>query len=428
MEFNSSNPVGGESQLAKVAGALDYINTLPPERNGDLVLVLDGVNDVWMQLRPGVLIERYFDINRRATARIRARLGQKAMENDKIGQRILFLAQKSCWPREEGSPGCSAVPDSPLPRNVYGLETDMDIGNEKNPYVKFRPRHLNFGVGLGDVASLRSLLSHALEKMTVDANFGSAQDVFAQIFEEQEYQREVIRRQDMGMVQRVGQLLKSLIVKESSVLGSLPTQRLLELADCPSSEFGIGLDYEGLLGHATMYAEMESEWLRHNETEVIAEASKKQNISPVKVSRVPEDITRSLTPFWSANGAKDGLPQNLGWQNVPLYTNLWTGNVPAIIHQNTNNEGAKDAWKRTWFHSHARKLLDVYINEPYRPVATLRDAGHEVAYWSEAFNKWEFGTTNEEQQWIQWEEVCGDYQEEIFGDGKGIWRPPRVDY
>jgi len=367
-EFNSSNP----PNEGKLSGVLEYINTLGPDRDDDLVLVIDGY-DTWMQLRPGVLIERYFDINERADCRIQARLGQDAVLQEKIQQRIVFSAQKQCS-LDADDPGCYAVPESTLPRDVYGPQTDKYVLDEENPDVKFRPRYLNSGVGMGDVAAMRKLFRHALD----------------------------------------------------------PAALLIELTDGSPFEFGIGLDYESLLGHPTMFAEYESEWIRHNDSTFITDVSRIQGISPPRISRVPEDITRSLRPFWSANGAKDGLPQDLDWGNVPLHTNLWTGNVPAIIHHNAhvqNMASLKERhWTRTWFQSHARTLMDLHTTEPYKPVAILKDAIQEVAYWSPFMTKWETRTSDPNQEWIWWEQSCRGYEEEIFRDGKGNWSSPRTDY
>ena len=181
-----------------------------------------------------------------------------------------------------------------------------------------------------------------------------------------------------------------------------------------------------------MFAEYDSEWIRHNDSTFITDASRSQGIFPPRISRVPEDITRSLPPFWSANGAKDGLPQNLDWGNVPLHTNLWTGNVPAIIHHNAhihNMDSLKERhWSRTWFQPHARALMDLHTTEPYKPVAVLKDASQEVAYWSPFMSKWETRTSDPDEEWIWWEQHCRGNEEEIFRDGKGNWSSPRTDY
>jgi hypothetical protein len=413
-EFNSSNPLNE----GRLSGVLKYINTLGPERDDDLVLVIDGY-DTWMQLRPGVLIERYFDINERANCRIQSRLGQDAVLKERIQQRIVFSAQKQCS-LDADDPGCYAAPESTLPRDVYGPQTDKYVLDEENPDIKFRPRYLNSGVGMGDVAAMRKLFGHALEKTKATANHESNQNIFAQIFGEQEFQREVIRRKYMN---KNG---------DNRFQDSDPAALLIELTDGSHFEFGIGLDYESLLGHSTMFAEYESEWIRHNDSTFITEVSRIQGISPPRISRVPEDITRSLRPFWSANGAKDGLPQDLDWGNVPLHTNLWTGNVPAIIHHNAhiqNMASLKEThWTRTWFQSHARILMDLHTTEPYKPVAILKDAIQEVAYWSPFMTKWETRTSDPDQEWIWWEQSCRGFEEEIFRDGKGNWSSPRTDY
>ncbi|KUJ07372.1 uncharacterized protein LY89DRAFT_364300 [Mollisia scopiformis] len=178
--FDDASLVAGGSHLAKISGILDYLNTLGDERNDDLVLAVDAY-DVWFQLRPVVMIHRYYELIRMAKQRIIARLSRAAVEAEKIEQSVIFSTQKRCWPREADDPGCFAIPESTLPKDVYGPETDTDAGTADNPYLKYRPRYLNSGVSMGDVAGMKRLFRHALQRMQQDRNFGSDQNIFAQI-------------------------------------------------------------------------------------------------------------------------------------------------------------------------------------------------------------------------------------------------------
>jgi hypothetical protein len=142
--FDDAALVDGGSHLAKIAGVHQYVSALNEEHDEDLVLMIDGY-DVWLQLRPQTLIDRYFAINRDADQRIRRVMGHAG---DGIQQEIIFGCQKRCWPWKEDDPPCYAVPESTLSEHVYGPRTDT-AGPDGNPYINYRPRFLNSGTGIG---------------------------------------------------------------------------------------------------------------------------------------------------------------------------------------------------------------------------------------------------------------------------------------
>jgi hypothetical protein len=61
---------GSESHLFKISETFAYLNSLPPSADDDLVLVLDAY-DIWLQLRPDVLIKRYHAAIEKANTRVR---------------------------------------------------------------------------------------------------------------------------------------------------------------------------------------------------------------------------------------------------------------------------------------------------------------------------------------------------------------------
>jgi len=133
--FGDAGLVEGGSHLAKISGIHDYVSSLGEGHEDDLVLMIDGY-DVWLQLRPQTLVDRYFDINRRADERIRKELGTAALVHQ-IHQEIIFGCQKRCWPWHSDDPPCYAVPESTLPRDIYGSRTDTE-GEEDDPFINYR--------------------------------------------------------------------------------------------------------------------------------------------------------------------------------------------------------------------------------------------------------------------------------------------------
>lgn len=198
VEYNEENLVGGGSHLAKITGMAAWLSTLPSRQDHDVVLMVDG-HDIWFQLGPDVLIARYLDINRRADDRLARKLRLGASDVGRTRQSIIFGAQKRCWPRDQDDPACYAVPESTLPEHVYGASTDSNAGaNAENPYRTFRPSYLNSGVIMGEVGSLRKLFVEAKKKTEEDKNFGSDQNIFAELFGQQELHRAYVACRNIG--------------------------------------------------------------------------------------------------------------------------------------------------------------------------------------------------------------------------------------
>lgn len=102
-KFDDKTLVAGGSHLAKISGVLEYLRTLGPERDDDLLLLVDGY-DIWFQLRPSALVSRFHAINNEANTRIQQTMGSKAAAAEGITQDIIFSAQKRCWPWKPEDP------------------------------------------------------------------------------------------------------------------------------------------------------------------------------------------------------------------------------------------------------------------------------------------------------------------------------------
>ena len=425
--FDNKDLVAGGSHIAKISGVLEYLHTLGPERDDDLVLLVDGY-DIWFQLRPATLIARFHAINKAANARIEKEMGSKAFRQNGIEQNIIFSAQKRCWPWKPEDPACYAVPESSLPGDVYGPQTDTDVGFDKNPYVKFRQRYLNSGDAMGRVGALKALFTRAMAKAEKDKNFGSDQKIFSEIFGDQEFQREVMRLRSRSFFTRVSEFLTG----RKSIVDDDGTRNLREHKPGRQDEFGVGLDYASLLGHPTVFAEEDAAWITHADGLAIARASSDANIvdPPIRVSTLAADISSSQPPFRpavlpppppSSNSSTPPLPSEKEWPDIPLYTNLWTAVVPALIHHNAHRDGLKKLrwtwWNRTWFFDHARTLYRANAAGPVGPVAVVRDeeSGVEQGWWSPIADKG--GAKTDKGEWVAWEEVCGEEEGEVFRDG-----------
>lgn len=192
-----------------------YLDKLDPVRDDDLVLVVEG-NNHWFQLRPQILLNRYFEINRRADMRIRKQTGDKAAQKYNVKQNVVFAAQAECSPWSADDPACSIVPA---------------------PAESGKPRFLNPSMILGSVAAVRALYNETLVRRAKDHGV-SLHEIFGQIFGNQEVYRQTLKssRQDSPAI-------------------------------AASPDFGIGLDYDSAISLDAGAARDNVEWLKYSDRE-----------------------------------------------------------------------------------------------------------------------------------------------------------------
>ena len=401
--------------MAKISGGLNYLNALDSNHDEDMVLLVDGF-DLWFQLSPQIMIDRYYEINRRANERVRGRIGDEVMDMSSASQTIIFSSQKRCWPGKVDDLSCYAVPESPLPRYIYGPQTDIDIGDKKNPYLKFRQRWLNAGFMIGPVKELRTLFERALERAEANPDQeGHDQNVLSTIWGEQEYVRETARLSKLPPWKR----------------DQRASRKAFKPAGETNYEFGIGLDYESALSIPTVFAEYDSQWLVFGDSNTLDKAFSEYNISDPRATSIQADVADEPAPFAfiRTDKADDGRPptQSMSWKEVPLYTNLWTGIIPAVIHHNAHRDGLKalrkTVWNRMWFQPHARALLNARMSEPSKPIAISKFDGKRWLSTMDGERRLGAWTDNAEQGgWMDWTDLCSaEDQEEIFRDGEGPW-------
>lgn len=440
--FDDDRFLAGGSHLAKITGIGRYLATLDTSKDEDLVLTVDGF-DIWFQLRPQTLLDRYYAINAKANKRFANELGEAASKYD-IKQEIVFSSQKRCWPWTENDPPCYAVPESSLPKDIFGPLTDTDIGFEENPYIKFRPRFLNSGVIVGPVRAMRKMFAQA-EKLLRDdeyeTNVGSDQYVFGHILGDQSIWREAMRRDTLTKAQRAAEKLVDTNPKSRV---NFPDGHITEVRqkakgqDDGRFEFGIGIDYESVLGLPTVFSETDTAWLTFHNKDQMHKAEQQVGILPgqSRLDELAKDIASTVPPYWTFNEEPD-LPRELQWDDVELFTNLWTGNVPAIVHHNAHRDNSKALretwWDRLWSQKYARTLYDAWIYEPIVPIANSGPDQDSRREWWPA-ERWKGGGRTgwmkhgegeeETREWVRFDDICKDDHEELFRDGKGPWRLP----
>jgi hypothetical protein len=363
----------------------DYLSKLREQNENDTVVLLDSVS-TWFQLRPEVLLKRYYGIVQQENQRLAARVGVEVMQEKGIKQSVVFTASSTCGAAEER---CSEVPEShlvheaPQTAALHYLDQGMAIGPVKDLYEIYRRA----------VAIIeRSEDSHLSELA-----------VFSEIFSNQEHHRSLLSPSARSWSRRFCDLF-------SGDYSHRPLARKNTERPANGDDFGIGLDYAGELAFNTSSMSESYTWTNH--------------------AAMSQDILTSMPPFWTTTG--QGLSSEKTWSDLTLFTDTHTSAIPVAVHHHndlTNNQYARQQlWQQFWLSQHSRKLFEAYTSVPTMPLAAVVDHENvEHVFWSTTIGekagvKWSNGT------WVGWNDLCKGEQlaNEIFGDGLGEWKSPAL--
>lgn len=437
------------THTGKVRGVYDFLSDKRKVKDDDLVLIIDGY-DVWFQLPPEIMIRRYHAMVTEANVRLRGRYGMvtEGRPGDgtrdrvqKYTQKVIFAADKACFPNPENDPACAAVPYSTLPKNVYGPDTDKDPLEYYN-----RPRYLNSGTIIGPAADVRAIYEYAVQKIEEEGR-GTIGDQFvlAEIFGEQEFQRETIRRDTQGFG-RWYEWLSSNLGLSDSPLSANTTINNMTYVPGRRYEYSIGIDYESRLFQTMTHSVDDVELITYNSS---ADLSLIQAAHPSLRSlpfSLPPDLQTAKAPFHyvspgynhSRDSNKDAIllphsdkiddlpgqstsPTDFepDWTTTPLYTNIYAGSIPPLLHFNGEKLLLTTWWPNLWFHPYARALLRRYIRSTQTATAKATASRGGQKWWDSRGGRGGVWTDN--GSWMEWGQVCKGVEKEVFGDGKGVW-------
>ncbi|KAH0556218.1 hypothetical protein GP486_005856 [Trichoglossum hirsutum] len=384
--FDGENGDGG-SHTGKIRGVWDYLAKGEHTADDDIVLVIDGY-DVWFQLPPEVMIKRYYRVINEANKRLKSKYGTvyhgQGLDGGvaRFAETVVYAADKLCWPNPKEDPACRSIPESTLPRNAWGPRTDEDPDGRLN-----RPRFLNSGNVIGPVADVKAVYGAAVVKVEYQGR-GSMGDqfVFSEIFGEQEDDRNAVRAPKSGAV-RAGDMVA---------------------AEGQRYEFGICLDYGAAMFQTMTHSHDDIEYLVYNGTtypSVVSEGYQVESQSQ-HILTLPEDVASLKPPH-----------PTISWKDLPLGTNLHVPSIPALLHFNGEKSYLHDWWPRMWYHGHARALLRLHTRSPLRPIAEAE----EGQSWWDMKGGWggKGGVWTDGGEWMDWKDVCGRFEDAVFGDGEG---------
>lgn len=421
--FTDDRLLGNGSHLVKISSTLAWLNEPSNYDSEDDLVVMADAYDVWFQLPPETLIARYHRLVANEDQRIRRRLGSRAYEAEKLSARVIFSASKRCGPNDPRSVACYAVPESPLPRNVFGRITDTIY--QHNRWAGLRQQHLVSGFIIGPVKDMRRIFARANENMEKclagdmkgtkwirpRCHGGSDQSFFNEMFGWQEFHRELMRRHhrtswerffDRLMPWRAGAPPRPHVL-EAEVVDD-PIDPSFEHMPMPDRdyhpdqphEFGITVDYFSELSHQTSNALHDTAFVRHDQplrpqTDNPAHG---QDILCRPHAPMPNDIfpgTGGLELFDAEKRPR--------WDRLPLYSEVCAGTVPIAVHHNWVNKKPIDAlWPDMWWTGNAKMLLDARREQA---------AGDQ--------KKLAGGAVTDTGETLSWDDLCpAEWNEEVF--------------
>jgi hypothetical protein len=410
------------AHTTKVEGILQYLEQINRTEGftEEIVLIVDGF-DVWFQLRPDVLLKRFYAMNAAADARAERLYGEKLVKKYDIRQTVVFGPDKICWPVDYSRPACWAVPESTVPRSAFGPTHDTQDRSLNDA------RWLNSGTVMGAVDDMKEVFRATLDAIQSNYITDSDQFYFANIF----------GMQELARLKRVPKLLRAakqqVFDDAEDVSGGVRSEP--RLGRGVKTEYHIGIDYESTLFQTLAFWKQHLAW-------VVADSSKLPGGSRSLVNssydiRLPEDIQQSVSPFEPFKYDDDGQEQSQpSWSNVPLNYNTITRKFPVVLHV-TGSPHEKDFrqywWQKIWFQQQGEKLRLANLRLDQRQISTERIAGmlwHNAEGGEDAeeiASGGKGGVWTDRRGWLGWKRLCKDAEEELyFVPGEDVFHPPMV--
>lgn len=446
----------GNSHMSKITGTLEYLDFMSRKEayeadrlmDDDLVLVVDAF-DIWFQLPPEVLLQRYHRTIQAANARLAEQWDSHGNSSVPMPmeQTILISPQKRCWPgpSSHSDLSCDALPESPVREDLYGPDTDED---PENNYQHSRPRYINSGSIMGPVRDMRRFFRRANDKTENHYSDGtqmsSDQGVFGEVWGEQEVWRTWAREQHRVGADKTGDRAQTLIQSDFEYHVSLDYYEQLFVATVFHEE-DVSLEKTGrapvIFTLLTRYFS-QGDIVKLNNRTAIEFESRYRNI-PTRLDGLPDDIKGSPLPRQvAAVGLGQGHRRD--WGDMPLYADFYSATVPAVIHHNAHINNLKTRretwWDRIWFFPYLRQLMEERLQPGSLQVLaaiTTKSGSNDITYRAllsdetkrkpRLFKSADFKSGVQEAE--TFDGICSDWDperekkrrwfDEIFRDGNG---------
>lgn len=172
------------------------------------------------------------------------------------------------------------------------------------------------------------------------------------------------------------------------------------------------------------------------------------------VDAIPANVATGL----SITKDLDDLPPAAKnpWFSLSLAHNMRSRTVPAALHfpsfesvrfarspdsatdNSTSDDDTGDSgdslqyldprdqlWSSLWFHANARALLRRFLRQStvktYEDEVEATETESHERWWRNDERGGKGGVWTEDGEWLAWGDVCAGFEDEVFGDGKGVW-------
>lgn len=453
-------------------------------KDEDLVLIVDGYRS-WFQLPASVLVQQYEAALEDANDRLRQKYGTvrplsgKQQPRQLFRQTVLWAADEHCWPVKDGDVACTAVPESPF------FWDESPYANASEEASAYNPKFVNSGTVIGPAKDLRAIFKALMARSASPYGRQDLQHTLQTLFSEQEQARELIRRYNLGYSGRLMEwwyglnpserpLRKTNITvapgKNYEFAMGLDYNSTLFQSMSPPHSFNGDIDF--VKSDAQVRDTYDSAYTTVNPKTGARTyySSNPHNNEPIPL---PDPLLTQGSPY--ALPEKDaqaaGVPANMAtgltitddldgrlpsardapWSQLSLAHNMRARSVPAALHfplfasiarsargaSSGNTTAESDSgdsgdslqlrdprdqlWTSMWFHKHARALLRRYMRQS--TVKAYEDEVLEDTTWWRSDQRGGKGGvwTEGSGEWLAWGDVCAGFEDEVFGDGKGVW-------
>jgi hypothetical protein len=414
--------------LAKVEGLLNYLEkqeSANPDTE-DLVLIIDGY-DVWFQLRPDVLIKRFYESNKQAYKRLVDQYGTEIVKKNNMKQSVIFGPDKLCWPIDYSRPACWAVDPGNLDPHAFGPQTSSE--HEELTH----PRWLNSGTIMGTTQELIDVFRATLHDIQTNYVTNSDQYYFAEIYGRQEFAR--LSQKPELLIERKKEMY-GVTVENKTDNG---TRAEPDLSGQNRTEYFIGIDYKSEMFQTLAFWKQFLTWSRGRDSWQPPLGARDMlpytvTNSSVYDTRLAGDIVSSEKPFSSLKESENEGDRNMAttrWSDVELLRNTVSRLNPVIIHFTGEKRFREVWWTRLWFQAKAETLRKESSKQNTNKISdqliegmTWYNAEPEQA--DEVSNAGKSGAWSDKGGWFGWNTLCKAHEPEMYYNGAddfGLYHP-----
>ncbi|KAK9437791.1 hypothetical protein VB005_08789 [Metarhizium brunneum] len=401
-----------QTHLAKLRTMKRYLDSLDPEEDDDLVIMVDGY-DIIQQLPVEVMVERYFDVAQKADIHLAKRMGisvTKLHERD-MKQTVFWGPDKICWPQDPAAGRCWAVPPSFLRENAFGTD--------KGPHDIFAkdPRWLNSGTVMGPIGDMRKVIDATMDEIAATHNA-----YFRHSESDQYYLANVWARQEYSRSKQ--------IANGSEVKGGPPNRILPEkISESQETELHIAIEYDSALFQPQAGNDPFLGYLEYNNKSYTSRVhvdmfERGRKFVPYTV-QMPNNVRMALMKLYnSIPKTLAGAPAENWVRQVRLATNFVTKQIYGTWHCTGPKDSIDSEFRKMWFYPFVPVLLRESVRSSQKEdiiSSNVIDGRRWVAksvYPRDEKLVGEYGGAWSDEEvggrFIPWKDMCGDHEDFLF--------------